>query len=193
MPKTDEITLSTLQRPKNMEKQKPILFNENPPPKNIDGLYGYVIHNEEKICGFFGKYFFLSNGKKCEIQEEQNPNIIYPYSENAYQASKFENINIRQQFQNIDFKDAIYLAWKLKNHIRMDWESVKTQRMKSILTQKFQNPTLKTLLEETQNKYLEETNHWKDTFWGVCDGIGENILGKILMEIREENRHKIML
>ncbi|TAH20436.1 MAG: NADAR family protein [Cytophagales bacterium] len=176
-----------------MEKQKPILFNENPPPKNINGLYDYVVHNEEKICGFFGKYFFLSNGKKCEIQDEENPNIIYQYSENAYQASKFENINIRQQFQNINFKDAIHLAWELKKHIRIDWGSIKTQKMKSILTQKFQNPTLQTPLQETQNKYLEETNHWKDTFWGVCDGIGENILGKILMEIRKENRHKMML
>ncbi|MCU0438080.1 MAG: NADAR family protein [Raineya sp.] len=175
-----------------MEKQKPILFNENPPKKNKDGLYDYVVHNEEKICGFFGKYFFLSNGKKCEIQDEENPNIIYQYSENAYQASKFEDINIRQRFQNIDFKDAIHLAWELKSHIRMDWESIKTLKMKLILTKKFQNPTLKILLQETQNKYLEETNHWKDIFWGVCNGIGENMLGKILMKIRQENRHKIV-
>lgn len=172
-----------------MKKQKPILFNENPPPKNIDGLYEYVINTEEKICGFFGKYFFLSNGKKCAIQDEEDPNITYPYSENAYQASKFEDLNIRRQFQNIDFKEAIHLAWELKNHIRKDWESIKTQKMKSILQQKFQNAALNTLLQETQNKYLEETNHWNDTFWGVCNGIGENRLGKILMEIRKENRH----
>ena len=152
-------------------------------------MYEYVIHTEEKICGFFGKYFFLSNGKKCAIQDEEDPNITYPYSENAYQASKFEDLNIRRQFQNIDFKEAIHLAWELKNHIRKDWESIKTQKMKSILQQKFQNAALNRLLQETQNKYLEETNHWKDTFWGACNGIGENRLGKILMEIRKENRH----
>ena len=176
-----------------MENKKPILFNENPPPKNTNGLYDYVVHNEEKICGFFGKYFFLSNGKKCEIRDEEYPNIMYQYSENAYQASKFESINIRQQFQNINFKDAIHLAWELKNHIRMDWESVKIQKMKLILIQKFQNPTLRILLQETQNKYLEETNHWEDSFWGVCNGVGENMLGKILMEIRQENRNKAIL
>ena len=33
---------------------------------------------------------------------------------------------------------------------------------------------------------LIEGNEWGDTFWGTCDGIGENHLGKILMRIRNE-------
>jgi hypothetical protein len=57
------------------------------------------------------------------------------------------------------------------------------------MKKRFQNAALNTLLQETQNKYLEETNHWNDTFWGVCNGIGENRLGKILMEIRKENEY----
>ena len=57
------------------------------------------------------------------------------------------------------------------------------------MKKRFQNAALNTLLQETQNKYLEETNHWNDTFWGVCNGIGENMLGKILMEIRKENEY----
>ena len=35
------------------------------------------------------------------------------------------------------------------------------------------------------DKYIEETNHWGDVFWGVCDGVGESNLGKVLMGIRE--------
>lgn len=30
----------------------------------------------------------------------------------------------------------------------------------------------------------EETNYWNDTDWDVCNGDGENKLGKILMNTR---------
>ena len=40
------------------------------------------------------------------------------------------------------------------------------------------------MLLSTGDKYLEETNHWKDTYYGVCDGVGKNVLGKILMSVR---------
>jgi hypothetical protein len=30
------------------------------------------------------------------------------------------------------------------------------------------------------------SNHWKDTFWGVYNGVGKNMLGKLLMQVREE-------
>jgi hypothetical protein len=71
--------------------------------------------------------------------------------------------------------------------LRHDWESVKIPVMKEILRIKFNShPDLKKKLLDTENKYLEETNWWHDTFWGVCGGKGENHLGKTLMEIRKE-------
>lgn len=33
-----------------------------------------------------------------------------------------------------------------------------------------------------------EGNTWGDKVWGVCDGIGENNLGKTLMRIRSEQK-----
>ena len=48
------------------------------------------------------------------------------------------------------------------------------------------NKELGKLLILTGDKYLEETNHWKDRTWGVCNGIGKNWLGIILMDIREK-------
>ena len=30
---------------------------------------------------------------------------------------------------------------------------------------------------------IVEDNYWNDTFWGMCKGKGNNILGKILMNI----------
>ena len=33
---------------------------------------------------------------------------------------------------------------------------------------------------------IVEGNTWGDVFWGVCNGIGENHLGNILMDVRDE-------
>ena len=49
-----------------------------------------------------------------------------------------------------------------------------------------QNPNLARLLIETGDATLIEGNTWGDRVWGVCDGVGENRLGRILMRIRSE-------
>ena len=54
------------------------------------------------------------------------------------------------------------------------------------MRRKFQIPSLRDKLIATGDAYIEETNNWGDEFWGVCHGFGENMLGKILMEIRKE-------
>ena len=58
--------------------------------------------------------------------------------------------------------------------------------MYQILKSKFQNPELSKLLLETGDCELIEGNTWGDQFWGVCKGVGENNLGKLLMKVREE-------
>lgn len=42
----------------------------------------------------------------------------------------------------------------------------------------------------TGTRYLEETNTWGDTYWGVCEGKGLNMLGKTLMQVRDELRRR---
>jgi predicted NAD-dependent protein-ADP-ribosyltransferase YbiA (DUF1768 family) len=59
--------------------------------------------------------------------------------------------------------------------------------MFSIILDKFtRDDILRRDLRLTENRYLEETNFWNDRFWGVDykTGLGENNLGKILMEVR---------
>ena len=59
--------------------------------------------------------------------------------------------------------------------------------MKELVLQKFStNAELKDFLLETGEAHLIEGNGWGDTFWGVSGGKGENHLGKILMEVRQE-------
>jgi predicted NAD-dependent protein-ADP-ribosyltransferase YbiA (DUF1768 family) len=45
-------------------------------------------------------------------------------------------------------------------------------------------------LLETGDAELVEGNWWDDTFWGVCNGVGQNNLGKILMDTRRELRER---
>jgi predicted NAD-dependent protein-ADP-ribosyltransferase YbiA (DUF1768 family) len=60
--------------------------------------------------------------------------------------------------------------------------------MKYGVTQKFSKPEFKKMLLDTGNQEIREGNMWNDDFWGVCmkRNKGKNILGKILMDLREE-------
>jgi predicted NAD-dependent protein-ADP-ribosyltransferase YbiA (DUF1768 family) len=58
--------------------------------------------------------------------------------------------------------------------------------MMSLVQDKFtRNKFLGLWLKATGDAYLEETNTRGDTYWGVCDGIGSNNLGSILMTVRD--------
>ncbi len=60
--------------------------------------------------------------------------------------------------------------------------------MISVLTQKFLQEPFRTALLATQNSPLIEGTTWGDTFWGIdsFSGEGLNILGRILMILRDE-------
>ncbi len=76
-------------------------------------------------------------------------------------------------------------AYGRKNPTRDGWDRMKIDVMSSVVWDKFhRNIALREKLLATGDKYIEETNHWNDTFWGVCNGKGHNNLGKILMGIR---------
>jgi ribA/ribD-fused uncharacterized protein len=142
----------------------------------------YIVHDESQIKGFFGEYHFLSN---FELGDVIYDGIKYPSSENAYQAAKSLDLEIRKQFVNISPNESKKLGQKID--VRKDWEEVKYGIMYQIVLDKFsRNYELGDLLVETGDKYLEESNHWKDKVWGVCDGVGKNWLGKILMDVRTQ-------
>ena len=42
------------------------------------------------------------------------------------------------------------------------------------------------LLLATGDAKIVEGNTWGDVFWGVCNGVGENHLGEILMKVRQD-------
>lgn len=139
-------------------------------------------HTDVHIKGFFGDYRFLSNFEPALVEYG---GLMFPSTENAYQAAKTTDIEQRGKFMYITPAESKKLGRKIV--IRDDWEAIKLDVMKKVCLYKFEyDKELKAKLLATGTKYLEETNYWKDTFWGVCNGIGQNHLGKILMEIRDE-------
>lgn len=73
-----------------------------------------------------------------------------------------------------------------KIKLRKDWESIKIQVMREILQQKFAPGTeLYNKLKATEDAKLIEGNWWGDKFWGQCNRVGQNWLGRLLMEIRD--------
>lgn len=70
--------------------------------------------------------------------------------------------------------------------IRPDWDTIKVDVMKTALLAKFStNDNLKQLLLDTDNEDIVE-NSPRDSFWGIGkDGKGVNMLGKLLMDVRD--------
>lgn len=73
--------------------------------------------------------------------------------------------------------------------MRSAWESEKVIVMLVLLRMKFAIPELRDKLLATGDATLIEGNHWGDIYWGVCNGHGQNMLGILLMQVREEIRH----
>jgi ribA/ribD-fused uncharacterized protein len=140
----------------------------------------YIIHDENNIKGFFGEYRWLSNFHETPVIFE---GVIYPSTENAYQAAKCLDLSQKEQFVTCAPSEAKKLSKSIT--IRENWDSFKYDIMSFVVFDKFyRDYELRLKLLETDNKYIEETNHWNDTYWGFCNGRGQNKLGKIIMGIR---------
>lgn len=133
------------------------------------------------------KYAFLSNMYPCLIHRQ---GLLFQCSEAAYMAAKCAHPEDRERFVDIDGYKAKRLGRRVQ--LREDWNDVKLGVMGDILRLKFPadisdpNSPLTDLLLGTGNEELQEGNTWGDRFWGVCDGVGENHLGKLLMRRRSE-------
>jgi len=137
---------------------------------------------ETSIFGFFEQYRFLSNFHLVPVYYE---GLLYPSTENAYQASKF-NQNEREVFTSISPAESKrHGSNNAMKYTADGWEEKRLEIMTELLLIKFNDPIMKRRLLLTDAMYLEETNYWGDVYWGVYYGDGENNLGKILMKIRK--------
>ena len=132
---------------------------------------------------FRNEYHFLSNMYPCKVEIIINGQIMqFKCAESAFQAQK--NPNLASMFVELNGFEAKKLGRKI-TITSSDWdEKVRLIAMENVLLAKFsQNPLLKEKLLNVKEPIIEE-NTWNDTFWGVCNGKGENMLGKILEKIK---------
>jgi ribA/ribD-fused uncharacterized protein len=142
---------------------------------------------EKKIDQFNAEYRWLSNFWLVRISPLSDQ-IVYPSVEHAYQAAKTKDLSKRVLISclNTPAKAKQYgKTIELPEH----WHKERELIMLSCLRCKFSaGSELADKLIQTGNSQLEEGNYWGDTFWGVCNGVGKNKLGKLLMQVRSEIR-----
>ena len=133
-----------------------------------------------------GEYFFLSNMYNSRIKLGS---VTYENAEAAFQAIKLEDKSARKQFEGLNGVQAKRLGRTVK--LRSDWNEIRIDAMEFVVRQKFiQNYWLIDKLLATGDEEIVEDNDWYDTFWGRCNGVGENNLGRILMKLRKEFSNK---
>lgn len=140
-----------------------------------------------EIGTFSGRNHFLSNFHPSEVELE---GCIYPTVEHAYQAAKSLDPEEREIIRSSSTPG---MAKKLGKHVKLrsGWisEEVRDRVMAELVWKKFSNhPDLARKLLDTGDANLIEGNTWGDTYWGVCRGVGENMLGEILMQVRHHLR-----
>lgn len=137
---------------------------------------------------FDGEFAFLSNFHPSMITDG---NEWFPTVEHYFQAAKTETM---EDYMKIAAALTPGQAKRLGRNVKLrsDWEEVKDQVMLEALRKKFAIPKLSEKLLATGDEELVEGNHWHDNTWGncTCDQCknipGQNKLGKMLMQVREE-------
>lgn len=139
------------------------------------------------IDEFRGRWMRLSNYSLITIMHDGH---AYMSVEHAYQAMKSLDPTIQKEVRDAPTPaGAKRIARAVA--LRPDWEEVKVDLMRSLLREKFCQEPEQSLLLATGYADLVEGNWWHDQFWGRCScpkhgGEGENWLGRLLMELREE-------
>lgn len=136
----------------------------------------------KQITAFTGEYAWLSNFYPVEITYNGE---TYPTLEHAYQAAKFREPVVRDKIRRAPTPGAAKQQARLWPITTPKWHVARLEVMADLLAQKFKRPDLAMQLVGTGDAELIEGNWWRDTYWGVHNGKGENYLGRLLMEQRK--------
>lgn len=135
------------------------------------------------------KFGPFSNLYRREIEFE---GFKYPTSEHAYQAGKARKPEVRSWLMAAPSPALLAMAahglyyWD----VTPGWATIKFDRMRAVLRAKFtQHDDLRRLLLSTGEARLVEAatvDSAVNRLWGEVNGKGENMLGRMLMELRSE-------
>ncbi|AFY35025.1 NADAR family protein [Calothrix sp. PCC 7507] len=113
--------------------------------------------------------------------------LYWSTSEHYFQAQKFIGTPHVEQIRLVKTpKDAAKMGRERTRPLRPDWEDIKDDIMRKAVLRKFEtHADIREILLDTGNVEIIE-NSPIDSYWGCgADGSGKNMLGIILMEVRE--------
>lgn len=123
--------------------------------------------------------------------------VEYQTSEHAYQAGKARKESVRKWLMDAPSPSLLAMAahglyvWD----ISPDWSKTKFDRMRGVLLAKFtQHDDLRELLMSTGDARLVEVatvDNAVNRLWGEVNGVGKNMLGVLLMELRDKLRAEV--
>lgn len=129
---------------------------------------------------FKDTHSFLSNFARFPYKIKYD-GIFVDNIEVMYQAEKASSLEEKQTILKMTSKDA-KKYWKGKR-FREDFDRIGT--MRKLLPYKYKIPMFFYLLTNIKGDIVEDNYH-QDTYWGKCNNEGENHLGILLTELRDE-------
>lgn len=118
----------------------------------------------------------------------------FPTSEHAYQVGKARKREVRDWLMNAPSPSLLAMAahglyyWD----VSPGWSATKFERMRNVLKAKFSQHTdlCDLLLSTGEARLVESTkvDNEVNRLWGEVNGVGKNMLGLLLMEVRDELR-----
>lgn len=147
----------------------------------------------ERVCFYEQDFYVLSNFSSFAVEWS---GFVFPTSEHLYHWLRFtlsEDALGRAIARRIkearSAHDAFKIAQENKRCQIADWNDRKVGAMKLILNAKAeQHEYVRRKLLATGDRELVE-NSWRDDFWGWGpNGDGQNMLGRLWMEVRAELR-----
>ena len=159
-------------------------------PQDVQSCKEFVMAEEVRFYRASDKpYGAFSNLYRRSIEFEGE---TFATSEHAYQAGKARRPEVRRWLMEAPSPALLAMAahglyyWD----VAPGWSTTKFDRMRRVLRAKFtQHDDLRKLLLATGDARLIETatiDNEVNRLWGEVNGIGRNMLGLLLMEIREE-------
>lgn len=148
----------------------------------------HKLDTDKQVFFYEQEFYVLSNFSAFQLEWRDRR---FATSEHAYQCEKFADGSYAHSLirASTSAHDAFKIAEKYKSQRRPDWDAVKVAIMRDILSAKAdQHEYVRRKLLETGDRELVEDS-WRDDYWGWGPNRdGQNMLGKLWMEVRAELR-----
>ena len=136
---------------------------------------------------------WLSNMSPCQIELD---GVFYASTEHAYMSAKSDDPEWKQFCKSEPDPKKIKVKSRDIKLVK-NWNTDKVHIMNTVLRQKFNQEPYKSKLIGTMDQNIQEGNIWGDETWGVnlkeVPNRGENKLGRLIMQIRDELNDSLYL